>query len=268
MLKQWSQYTRLMKKINTNWSIDMTRLEDYVGIIIVSIMFLFTLFFIYNACSSGKKYEFYLNTEISSPTDHDSTGSEFNTSQKTRTTFTEYEKVLNNASRNDEIVFHINGDGGDWNLTLELVHAIRNSKANTIAIVETRAQSGHAYIALSTKKLVMRKNTYIMLHNLSGYPGDVCNQLKGTFDRSHDAYIKCRQDYKFIITQNNIEIDSNSLLTPKEKDEVKHGYNVYLTNIEINKRQSNFKNAIDYIAPQDPIVTPDVPKITFVKQVK
>lgn len=143
-------------------------------------------------------------------------------------------KILDNATKNDIIRFHLAGIGGTVETVFDLINHIRSSDAKVLMIVEAPVYSAHAYLAVSSGLLIMKPLSSLMFHQSSAMNID-CTKETGT-DRSISAIESC-QNYK----TNDLKlmhelIESESILTQKEKNAIETGHEVYITATEYNQR--------------------------------
>lgn len=143
--------------------------------------------------------------------------------------------TLDNAKKNDKIIFYLTGYGGESQTTYNIVNNIWTTKAKTFMIVEGPVYSAHAYLAVSGNNLTMKPLSSLMFHS-SSILGYKCEDAKGKLDRGKDAFKKCMQFINNELTLGKLLIDSSQVLTKKEKDKIKNGYDIYITAEEYYKR--------------------------------
>lgn len=165
----------------------------------------------------GKTYDVILKSEI-----------------KTQEEFMYLLDILHNASKTDTVIFHIAGYGGDGQTMDVLINNIKTTKAHTIMIVEGPSYSAHAFLAVSGDELLMREYSFLMFHTVSLYGFD-CSVIPG-LDRTRPVSEKCEQMMTAIIDESNRLIDSIAFLTLEEKENLKTGYDVYITSHEYWER--------------------------------
>lgn len=141
-------------------------------------------------------------------------------------------ETINEAKSNDIVVLHLAGYGGGVEQVVRIINAMLTSKADIITRVEAPVYSGHAYIALYGKTMIILPYTYIMLHTSSALNED-CSKEKGV-DRAQTAAQSC-QNFK----DNHMILVTNTLLnmpflTNQEKVQVMTGYDLYLQNTSLN----------------------------------
>ncbi len=142
--------------------------------------------------------------------------------------------VLETATKNDLIRFHLNGYGGDAQTMIVLINKVRETEATTIMYVEGDVYSAHAFLALSGNYIVMSMYSFMMFHTISIYGYD-CSKVLGT-DRTVSKALKCEQYLAVMVNQANQIIDSLKYLTEEEKNYIKAGGDVYLDSVEFYKR--------------------------------
>ncbi len=137
-------------------------------------------------------------------------------------------ETLNNASSNDIIVLHLAGYGGGVEQVIRIINAMLESKAKIITQVEAPVYSGHAYISMYGKTMIVRPYAYIMLHTSSGFNED-CSTKQGV-DRAETAAQSCQNfltNHMKLVT--NVILDM-PFLTNEEKVQVVTGHDLYLQN--------------------------------------
>src|SRR4249920_3463296 len=67
------------------------------------------------------------------------------------------------------IALHINSPGGDVFDGVAIHNAIKNHKATVTAHVDGIAASIASYIAMAADKIIMPANSFLLLHNASGF---------------------------------------------------------------------------------------------------
>lgn len=153
---------------------------------------------------------------------------------KSQNTVKDIIKVLQEAQKGDTVIFHINGNGGEVDTTLEIINNIQTSKAHTIAIVESPSYSGHAYIASSVNELHIDKYAYLMFHDSSALGTD-CTKKDGKYDpasladRGTPALLHCQMQLNAHLTNVNKFLNSILFLTQQQKFNIEHGIDVYVT---------------------------------------
>jgi ATP-dependent protease ClpP protease subunit len=73
--------------------------------------------------------------------------------------------TLNNASKNDKIIFRINTNGGSVRAAIEICNAILETKASTTAEIY-QAYSAGALIAFHCQNIIIKKYSMILIHSL------------------------------------------------------------------------------------------------------
>lgn len=135
--------------------------------------------------------------------------------------------ILRDASANKTIEFIINNGGGHADTAFMLSHAIKNSKAKTVAVVSGTVASAATIIALACKKLEVTPYLSFMVHNYSGSIHGKGNELKARqefADRELDNYF--RDIYK-------------GFLTEEEMEKVIDGTDMWLGTNEVKTRWAN-----------------------------
>lgn len=143
-------------------------------------------------------------------------------------------RELQEATKNDTVIIHVVGIGGEVNTTLYLINNIKATKAHTIMVVEGPSYSGHAYIAAAGNELHMLPYSFLMYHTSSGYGFD-CSKEKG-MDRTVPNSEHCQAHLDTHMATVNSYLDSINFLTVLEKLLIQTGHDVYITAEEYNKR--------------------------------
>lgn len=96
------------------------------------------------------KYDIFISGEIGPPED-----------------YVETIQMIRSANSSDLILFHLNSPGGDINTALQLIEAIDESKANTVAIVAGICASAATYIFLACDSWEISEHASFMIHTYS-----------------------------------------------------------------------------------------------------
>jgi ATP-dependent protease ClpP protease subunit len=148
-------------------------------------------------------------------------------------------EVLDAAKAGDVVVFHIAGFGGEAQSMYNLINHVRSTKAKTVMIVEAPCYSAHAYLAVSGDVLIMRQLSYLMFHTISIY-GTNCSLTKG-MDRNVSNVEHCQNFLKNALELNDELLDSITILTEDEKELIKTGHDVYITDEKFNQRTAQLR---------------------------
>ena len=109
------------------------------------------------------------------------------------------------AKENDVVRIHLNTPGGNLNTTVQIVNALRETKAHTVAIVY-EASSGGSMIMLSCKEIQLGKFASVMVHSM-GY-GQVSGSVPD-LDKMIEASKQLNEDlittiYKGFLTKDEM----------------------------------------------------------------
>ena len=135
-------------------------------------------------------------------------------------------EALNSASSNTVVNMHLAGYGGDIEPVDRIINSMLTSKANVVTIVEAPVYSGHAYIAIYGKTLVIRPYAYIMLHTTSIWGHD-CSDEEG-MDRGITKRKSCENfmyNHMYLTTRIIMEAP---ILTSDQKQDLLLGREVYI----------------------------------------
>lgn len=147
------------------------------------------------------------------------------------------ERLLQDATPNDTIIFHLSGYGGDVQGAMTLINEIKTTKAHTVMNVEADCYSAHAYIAVSGNELHMAKFAYLMFHSNSmlGLDCDSKDMKDAEPDRGRSQVYHCKAAKSAAMAENKAFLDQ-TILTPNEVTFIMSGHDVYLTSDEVNRR--------------------------------
>lgn len=82
----------------------------------------------------------------------------------------------------NEVELHLNSYGGSVFASVSIFNYLRTLNKSITVIIDGLAASGASLIAMSGKKLVMPKNTTMMIHRASSYAWGNCNNLRTVAD--------------------------------------------------------------------------------------
>lgn len=136
---------------------------------------------------------------------------------------------LRKADNKTKFEFVLNTHGGYLNTTIQLIDAIRNTKAHTKAIVYTALSAG-ALITLACKEIDVRPHAVMMFHNIWwSFQGEI-NKGKWCFDHAIEHAKALFLDI------------CKGFLTEKEiYDIVNNGIELWLTEDKIKERLKIYK---------------------------
>ena len=87
---------------------------------------------------------------------------------------------LNALGDIDDIVLRINSPGGDVFDGMAIHNALKTHKAKVTARVDGIAASIASYIAMAADKIIMPKNSFMLLHNASGFAMGTAEDMRAT----------------------------------------------------------------------------------------
>lgn len=148
--------------------------------------------------------------------------------------------LLDTANSGDRIDFYLIGNGGQVRTEVQLLNAIKTTKAKVVMHVQGDVFSAHAALALTGDELKVGKYVLFLFHRSSAY-GSVdqyCEGSKGKLDRTKDAYKKCVEFLNMSLVQDEAEVREllSKVLTPDEIKRVLDGDNVILTGEVVQER--------------------------------
>lgn len=145
-------------------------------------------------------------------------------------------EALNSAKEGSTVTLHLAGYGGVVDSVIRIINAMKSTKANVIAQVEAPVYSGHAYIALASKTLVVEPYAIIMMHHSSGYGTEArCDKYKDEVDRGQTMKDSCLNYLKSHLYLTTSIIKQLNYLTQEQKETILQGKDVYMVNDGPNK---------------------------------
>lgn len=141
--------------------------------------------------------------------------------------------LLKVASPLDSVVFRISSSGGDLSSGVLLANAIRDTEAETLAIVDTYACSAASLIPMVTDDVVMMGHSFMMIHSA----------VYGTFDdvQKVQSYIAFQDERLYALMNDYYK----GFLSDKEIDDVVyHSKEIWLTDEDVMKRLGNREDNI------------------------
>lgn len=123
----------------------------------------------YEQSITVKHYHFYLSSAIGSPDK-----------------YTDMIFKINNAAEHDQVSIHLNTVGGQISTGVQIINAMKNSKATITTILESEAYSLGTLIFLSGDEMVLNENCRMMFHTFAGGFGgkgsDMISEMASTVD--------------------------------------------------------------------------------------
>ena len=121
----------------------------------------------------------------------------------------------------DDIELHINSYGGSVFASVSIFNHIRALNKNVTVIIDGLAASGASLIAMAGSKLIMPKNTTMMIHRASSFCWGNCNDIRkvaDTLEKLDNATVFETYKAKFKGTDEELKnlIDSETWLSADE----------------------------------------------------
>lgn len=152
--------------------------------------------------------------------------------------------LLQNATQDTTVVFHLSGNGGFIAPLYAMYNNISNTKANVIMQVDGPVSSAHAFLAFLGGRMVVHDTSYFMFHlpAFTDSRGENtvmldCSGLSGVVDRGQSMEEKCHQFAYYDIKLFN-ELFKQRIqpyLTQTQIKRYYQGYDVYVSSAQINK---------------------------------
>lgn len=163
---------------------------------------------IYSSQNTSTTYKVFIDEEIKSP------------SYYRNLTYT-----LDNASPNDDIIFHINSPGGNVYAGLQLYNGILNTEANTVAILEGMCVSAATFFPMACDSVMVMNGSFMMLHAASfGAIGDMKSIMDDVTFRNKELEKMIHRVYKDFLTEEEIE------------DMIQNKREVWMSDEEVSRR--------------------------------
>lgn len=137
--------------------------------------------------------------------------------------------LLDTATEENEILIHLNTQGGDLYSTWDIIDSISNSRAKTVAVLKGQVSSAGTIIALHCDDLKVYSNLLFMVHTYSG----------GASGKSQEIEVQIRYDKKNI--PKFFKSTYLGFLTNSECSKVLKGEDIYLNAEEVKERWDNMK---------------------------
>ncbi len=131
---------------------------------------------------------------------------------------------LHNAGPDDVFHFHINNPGGDVMIGIQLINAMKNSKATTVTYLESFVASMSAIIFMCGDIKVVNDDGLLMFHNFSG----------AIFGKGHEqrSQLLATTDWFLDMIRNNCM----PFLTENEITRIERGEDLYINSKETRTR--------------------------------
>lgn len=137
--------------------------------------------------------------------------------------------LLRTAEDYDSFIFYVNNYGGQVNTMVELVHALKATKADTYGVISGPIYSAAPLVTLAFKKIHVHDNVFMMFHDYSGAEVGKGNEV----EKSIKAY---RQFWSVLF--NDIV---KGFLKKEEVTDILEGKDLYLNSKQIKARLRRLK---------------------------
>ena len=155
----------------------------------------------------GLEYHYYIVEEVGEASD-----------------FAELFDVLQNASPEDIVFLHINTPGGSLTTTLQIIHAIKNSKVQVIASADGEVASAGSLIFFACDSFIINPHSFFMIHDGSG----------GVIGKSNEN-LKSAQATSLLLHKLYHEIYGR-FFSKTEVDKILSGEDIYILADEVEYR--------------------------------
>ena len=160
--------------------------------------------------SAGFSYTFHLKGDIKGPEQ-----------------YVEWIDIINNTTENDTITIHINTPGGDVTTALELMNALKMSKAFINMVISGQCCSAGTMLMTCGHSFVIDEFCTFMFHNYSG----------GTFGKGNEMHSQISFEKKW--SENLMKKIYKDLLKPAEIKRLLEGQDYWMTSEEVGVRLGN-----------------------------
>lgn len=128
------------------------------------------------------------------------------------------------ASIDETIIIHINNGGGNLNAGIQLINAMKHSKAHIICSLEGKAYSLASLIFLAGDEFLLHSNSLLMIHDFSGMTLGKGNEQKSELAATLKWFEILARDYYV------------PFISEKELKEILNGKDMWLQTNDIRKR--------------------------------
>ena len=132
--------------------------------------------------------------------------------------------MLNDASSNDLVIFHLNSPGGLLSGLQSLVEAVKGTEAHTVAYIVGQCASAASIFSMYCDSVVVSDMASLMIHNVSYATGG-----KNSDIIAHTQHVAKT-------SEKLIRDTYSGLLTPEEINEVLNGREIYFDADEARER--------------------------------
>lgn len=129
----------------------------------------------------------------------------------------------------DNIVIHLNTPGGNLDITMQIINAIRSSSATVIGVADGPVASAGSLILFSCPNIAVQKFSYVMLHD--GSEGSM-GKVNENFQQAMFSVKLLRSVYHEVYS---------GFFTEEEIDKVLEGRDMWLTSEEVEERITKLK---------------------------
>jgi ATP-dependent protease ClpP protease subunit len=156
---------------------------------------------------TAQRYDVFLDSEITEPVN-----------------YRELNSLLFNANEEDRFVLYINSPGGQLNSTFSIVEGLKNTPAQTVAILQGECYSAASMITMYCDEVLVLDSAHMMIHTANyGSIGNTGN-------------VKAHTDFTTKQVENLIDKTYGGFLTAAEIERVKIGVELWFDADEIRER--------------------------------
>ena len=138
--------------------------------------------------------------------------------------YQDWNQILRMSTENDAVIIHINSSGGDMFTCIQLMKAIAESPAATIASVEGMCMSAATLIFLSAEICEMSEHSHFMFHTYSS----------GNWGKGNEQLAGVQADDKW--ARNLFQSVYRDFLTPQELKQMIDGKDFWMSPKEVTDR--------------------------------
>jgi ATP-dependent protease ClpP protease subunit len=141
--------------------------------------------------------------------------------------FQELIHVLKTAEAHDKIIIYLNCPGGDLYVTIQIINAIRTSRATVITCMDGKVYSAATLIFLAGHEFIVNKNCSFMIHSYSEGNFGKGNEIVSRINHVSDWFQKLTRDIY------------GGFLSETEIKDVLEGKDIWLDSDEVLRRLQN-----------------------------
>ncbi len=145
--------------------------------------------------------------------------------------YTSIFNIIEDASKDDEIIFYLNSYGGRVDAGIQFGNKLRKTKAHTKTVIEGPSYSMGAIFPFMTKEVEMMPHTFLMFHDFStGSSRQKGNEILLHLTNYSQLFKGLLDDY------------CSKLLTKEEIADIVAGKDLYLDQAAVSKRMGTHEN--------------------------